>query len=194
MYSIATTPGLIVESRPYGEAGRVVSIFTRDLGLVQAVAQGIRLEKSKLRYFAAPASFSSVSLVRGKEYWRLVGARELDVPKPVRPEDKALMARLAALLKRLLQGEEPHPELFDCVENAARFLASGRPLSSSERETLESITVFRILRHLGYAGDDRTFAEYLRSPDITPEILGGLAPLRARLNRLINQALKETQL
>ena len=74
MHAIHTTPGFIIGSRPYGEAGKMLSIFTRDFGLVTATAQGIRLERSKLRYHAQDLSFGSFSLVRGREFWRLTSA------------------------------------------------------------------------------------------------------------------------
>ena len=75
-YTIITTPGFIIGSRPRGEAGKLLSIFTRDLGLVLASAQGIRLEKSKLRYAARDYSFGEYSFVKGKEFWRLTDARD----------------------------------------------------------------------------------------------------------------------
>ena len=57
MHPIHTTLGFVINSRPYGEAGKLLSIFTRDFGLVLANAQGIRLEKSKLRPFIQDYSF-----------------------------------------------------------------------------------------------------------------------------------------
>ncbi len=78
MYSIQTTPGFIIDSRAYGEAGKMLFIFTRDLGLVMAVAQGIRFERSKLRPFTQDYSFGEFSFVRGKEMWRLTSAQEFD--------------------------------------------------------------------------------------------------------------------
>jgi chromosome segregation protein len=74
MHPIHTTPGFIIDSRPYGEAGKLLSIFTRDFGLVTTSASGIRFEKSKLRYHSQDYSFGSFSLVRGKELWRLTSA------------------------------------------------------------------------------------------------------------------------
>src|SRR3989338_4347951 len=76
MNPIHTTPGFIIASRPYGETGKILSIFTRDIGLVGAVAQGIRLEKSKLRYHTQDYSFGTFSFVRGRELWRLTDARD----------------------------------------------------------------------------------------------------------------------
>jgi len=78
MYSIQTTPGFIIDSRTYGEAGKMLFIFTRDLGLVMAVAQGIRFERSKLRPFTQDYSFGEFSFVRGKEMWRLTSAQEFN--------------------------------------------------------------------------------------------------------------------
>ena len=64
---------------------------------------------------------------------------------------QALVVRIASLLERLLHGEQPNPELFDCIEAATIFLAShsvsARPpgpasdsdLNAEELETLESL-------------------------------------------------------
>src|SRR3989344_7462999 len=119
MYSIRTTPGLIIGSRPSGEAGKIFSIFTRDLGLVRATASGIRLERSKLRYHTSEYSFGLFSLVRGKEYWRLTSAAEsggLVIGRDAgRGAGYEIIFRMAMLLERLLHGEEANSELFDCI-------------------------------------------------------------------------------
>ena len=117
MYSVHTTPGFIINAQPYGEAGKVLQIFTRDLGLVTAIAQGIRLEKSKLRYHTIDLSRGSFSLVRGRDLWRLVGA-EADQRITLNREAQALLARLAQLLRRLLQGEDAEPALYDCLADS----------------------------------------------------------------------------
>jgi hypothetical protein len=89
MHAIYTTPGFIIGSRPSGEAGKLISIFTRDLGLVFASAQGIRFEKSKLRPFTQDYSFGEFSFVRGKEYWRLTSAQEERDSSSGKPSERA---------------------------------------------------------------------------------------------------------
>ncbi len=193
MHAIHTTPGFIIDSRPYGEAGKMISIFTRDFGLVSAVAQGIRLEKSKLRYFAQDYSLGIFSLVRGKELWRLTSAQ--DGPLVAEGKDSLeILARVSLLLRRLLQGEEPHPELFDLVESLAAFLKGNAALSAEEMRALESLSVFRMLDLLGYIGDDSSLAEFAGRGQFTREILGQAAVKRAALNQHINKALKESHL
>lgn len=188
MYSVHTTPGFIIDSRPYGEAGKILSIFTRDLGLIQATAQGIRFERSKLRYFAQEYSMGLFSVVRGKEYWKLTGAQE----SASRPEMKELAARIALLLRRLLHGEEPNPELFECIWDFVRF---DLDISRSDLAlALESLIVLRILHFLGYIGDDPALNIYLKSKDITTQTLMDIAAKRIIVNQHINKALRESHL
>lgn len=130
-YHIYTTKGLVLSARPVREADRTYAILTRDLGLVKASATGVRKEGSKLRGALEPFVISQVSLVRGKEYWRITAAEALR-PVPA----KASLGRPLALLERLVAGEAAHPELFDAVE---RHL-------DAEETTL----VAHILHQLGY--------------------------------------------
>lgn len=193
MHSIHTTPGFIIDSRPYGEAGKIMSLFTRDFGLVPAIAQGIRLEKSKLRYFSQDYSLGIFSLVRGKEFWCLTSAQggTDGGSAPVRSE---VAARISLLLKRLLQGEDPHPELFGCVESSMCFLAGNQSLTADELRTLESLVVFRILKSLGYIGEDDGLPALVDSKGLTREMLHDASAKRTALNQHINKALKESHL
>lgn len=189
MYTIHTTPGFIIESRPSGETGKVLSIFTRDLGLVRAIAQGIRLEKSKLRYHTQDFSFGMYSFVRGKEYWRLTSA---DVAAGKAQHE--LVARIALLLRRLLQGEEAHAELFVCIEEARDFMEKYKGLSAEQSQILESLIVFRILHALGYIGTDRNTDQKLISEKLSVELIETTKGQRMEMNRHINKALKESHL
>jgi hypothetical protein len=205
----------------------MLSIFTRDFGLVTAVAQGIRLEKSKLRYYVQNYSFAVFSLVRGKEFWRLTSAASggdgfLDTnisaqhdlrdrllgnsscsrqsrsqgPSSSSPPlaTQELIAKIAALLKRLLQGESPHPELFDIVHSCEIFLNGADGISEDQMRSLESLTVLRMLHSLGYVGKEDQFSGYLRSADLSLDSLDGVAGFRQLMNKHINSALKESHL
>ena len=199
MHAINTTPGFIIDSRPYGEAGKILSLFTRDFGLVSAVAQGSRLEKSQLRYFAQDHSLGVYSLVRGREFWRLTSAQspvgnENDEQTSIMSVRSKLVGRVSLLLKRLLQGEEPHPELFGRVGVLLAFLAENSDLNVDEIQTLESLTVLRILRSLGYVGDDGGLAELADSQELSRDLIKTVAAKRLAMNRHINKALKESHL
>jgi DNA repair protein RecO len=142
-YHIYTTKGLVLSERPLKEADRIYSILTRDLGLVRASATGVRKESSKLRGALEPFALSSVSLVRGKDFWRLTSSELLQKL----PGTEGL-ARPFALLEKLVQGESAHPELFDAIETAIR----GE--NGDKRDNIsfvgEEQLVASILYHLGY--------------------------------------------
>ncbi|MFZ2763780.1 MAG: DNA repair protein RecO [Minisyncoccia bacterium] len=137
-YHIYTTRGIVLAERPLREADRIYSVLTRDLGLIQATALGVRKEPSKLRGNIEPFSLSSISLVRGKEHWRATSA-EFIKSVPTLPT----IARPLALLEQLTQGEAPHPELFDMVEESVLSLEVNDEMS-------EIRLVSKILFHLGY--------------------------------------------
>lgn len=191
MYQIQTTPGIIIYSRPYGEAGKILSIFTRGFGLVQVTAQGIRFEKSKLRYQTREYSLGDFSLVRGKEYWRLTSAQERSGP---RKDNLKFRARICFLVKRLIHGEEPKEEVFEVIGNSFVFMDLETNLTPEQSSTLESLTVARVLHWLGYIGEDGEFNDHVRSLDISPERLDLLKGKRDFLIRHINKALRESQM
>lgn len=107
-YAVYTTRGWILASAPSGEASKSYSIYTEDFGLVSARAQGVRKLDSKLRYNLDDFSFATLSLVRGKEFWRLTGAEKAELPEG----GKLARARVLSLVKRLVHGEERNEALF----------------------------------------------------------------------------------
>ncbi|MDO8729271.1 MAG: DNA repair protein RecO [bacterium] len=153
-YHIYTTKGLILSERPTREADRIYTIMTRDLGLVRAMAIGVRKEASKLRGNIEPFSLALVSFVKGKNSWRLTSAEFIKQISSI-----PAIARPLLLLEKLVQGEAPHPELFDAVEDAILFYPDlsralsrehGRGALEPHDEMFEINVVSKILFHLGY--------------------------------------------
>ncbi len=141
-YSIHTTKGLIISQRALREADRVYSIVTRDFGLIRATATGVRKGHSKLRGLIEPISLASVSLVRGKEYWRLTSAELIE-----RIDSTEELLKPLLVLEKLVQGEAPNQELFDAVE---KMLTP----SVNKDEMFEIRLVSIILFHLGYLKEE----------------------------------------
>lgn len=137
-YSIHNTEGLMISFRPLREADRVYSILTRDLGLIRATAIGVRKDASKLRGSLEPLALSAISLVRGKEYWRITAAEAIT---KINSEPDIL--RPLALLERLVQGESAHLELFDAVKDSILNRTQGDDM-------FEVRFVATMLFHLGY--------------------------------------------
>lgn len=199
MYHIHTTPGLVLDSKNYGEAGKILRIFTRNYGLVSAVAQGIRLEKSKLRYFAQNHTVANFSLVKGKEFWRLTSASSVLEIKIIDNRDnkksiQILMVRICKMLARLLQGEERHEELFDMVWEGIEFMNKQEHIGEERLKILESIIMYKILKILGYIGANNEIDKSLHNLSISDSLLDENKKNRSIINQHVNKALVESHL
>jgi len=196
MHHIYHTKGFVFGSSPSGEANRFFRIFTRDLGFVRASAQGVRFLKSKLRYSLHDFSYCDLSLVRGKELWRVTGAvKKENLFEALRAEPKmfAVFSRVFALLERLLSGEEKNEPLFNYLEEAVLFALAENPLKELIRN-FEYILVLRILSSLGYLGSSADFGIFVESPYWSKDLLLKLDGVMPRVLGEINKSLKETQL
>ena len=105
-----STQCFVVESYPQSEHDRVYKLFTRDFGLISVHAKSIRKLESRLRAHVLPRTISLVTLVQGREVWRLVGAEQ---QKPV-PE---MIHEVTALVKRFIKGEGAQIALYDRLVN-----------------------------------------------------------------------------
>lgn len=196
MHHTHTTPAFVLGSGAHGEANRVLSLLTRDLGLVRAVCKSARKETSTLRFHTQNFSFSTLALVRGREMWRVTGAvssANIAARLASEPEKQRIVVQIAALLTRLLQGEEADPELFDLIERGFDFLTAANMPDESVRD-FEHLFVLRILAALGYVGRGEEPDIFLDESPFSRELLEQVSSRRREAVRKINEALEASGL
>lgn len=194
-HHVYNTEGFIIESQPRGEANKMYLIFTKELGMVRASAQGVRLMKSKLRFALQDLSFAKVSLVRGKDMWKLTNAKaEWSLYSAYKDRKDLLFAtaQILTLLKRLIHGEEKNEALFTMLINAFRFIHQ-EALNPDEIKAFERIVVLNILHELGYGGAIKTIHTFI-NVQISKELLGHMIQEKDIALQEINRALRESQL
>lgn len=180
-----------------GEANRLLFLFTKDLGMIGATAQGIRLEKSKLRYSLQDFSHTSVSLVKGKNSWKVTSANQifrLGGIFETSPEKYRLTARIFSLLRRLLAGEEKNEALYIIVKSGLEHLSEIPSADSQSIKNFECLLVLRILHNLGYCGDTEPLKEFATAGEWNSEVLKKISAFRKEALSTINTSLSETQL
>ena len=194
MHHIHHTHAFILSSRNTGEANKMFTIYTREMGLVRAMAQGVRLHKSKLRFTLQDFSYANVDLVRGRDMWRVTSARHISSFPLARSNSFSilLIARVSKLIERLCDGEVEHETIFDDVVQALHLLDSD-DINPHSREALELHLVLRIMNTLGYIGDSGALREYLSS-DFDHSKTEKLLKERQSIIAHINKALNESQL
>ena len=158
---IYQTEGIVLGKKDFGEADRVLTVFTKEFGKINAVAQGVRYIKSKLRYSLEPLSFLRVGLVAGKSgEWRIVDAEEIENYREIitKPENIILFSRIISLIDKMLQGEEKNIFLWNKIKNISEIL-SRKKLSKKELRALEISSLLEILNNLGYIDIQRCKTE-----------------------------------
>jgi len=142
MYALHTTEGYVLASYPEREAGRVYKLLTRDLGFVYARAQGVRELKSRNRFALQTHTRTNVTLVRGRELWRVTGAYDRTSIM------SASVRRVLQLLGGVLGRDEPLRLVYEHVRNMERWSTTSDCVLSELQQ--EAVTLIRIFHVLGY--------------------------------------------
>lgn len=194
MHHIYHTHGFILGSRNIGEANKLFVIYTREMGLIRATAQGVRLNKSKLRFALQDFSYAHIDLVRGRDIWRVTSATTVTSFPYARSDEQSLLliARISKLIERVCDGEEANEKIFDDFIQAL-YLIDDIYMTSIRREALELYLVLRIMNLLGYIGESELLSDYLSTPFDQIEI-EVLLKERQSIIAHINKALNESQL
>lgn len=131
---------------PFGEADKLVVAFSREHGLIRAVAKGARKTGSKLAGRTEPLLFDRMLLAKGKNLDILTQCVTLETYSELRRDYSRLIQGLhiAELTMVALPADMPHPEIFDCFKLALSALCVQDPESVSAWYSL------RLLDELGY--------------------------------------------
>ncbi len=190
MYLIYETEAFVIESSGRREADRIFSLYTQEFGMIRASAIAVRKMESKLRPHLVDFSFVHVSLVRGKDHWRITAAsRDALLPDFKTPCGQAFV-RAEALLLRLVRGERIDKKLFSILRSAYDILFEENPDALS----FEIGLVLKILHDLGYVNPKDPFDEFLKSSEFSRESLSRFAPYARRAVALVNASIRESQL
>ena len=174
------TEAILLGSRDYGEANRLLYLLTPDLGLVLTAVQGVRQPASKLRGHLSDYSHLRVSLVRGRGIWRLTSAEVvIDQVSALDSTQKSWWWRLCHLARRLIHGEESQPELFTRFIYWATDLNQTDDLSQLQHHGLRHH--LELLHLLGYV----PYQEFVQSAKVSDD---------GQLVGQINRALEYSQL
>ncbi len=108
---------IILQHSDWGEADRLLRLFTRENGKLRAIAKGARKMQSRKAGHLEPFMRSSLMLAKGHDMWIVTQAEVIDPYSSLR-ENLELTARAAyviELLDRLTYEEGQNWQLFDLV-------------------------------------------------------------------------------
>lgn len=165
-YSTYTTEALVCGTWDRNTADKSYLLFTKNAGMLYADARSAREEKSKQRFGLQDFSYIRVSLIKGKNGWR-IGSVEPVCNHYADAIDKAGRGSVVMIyrwLRRFYKGEESDPLLF--VYLLAGLEVLGKTVT--DRAYLERLIQLRVLYDLGYV--DTKQAEAFLVKTITPDL------------------------
>lgn len=190
-YQIYTTEAIILKRIPY-DANVSYLLFTKDFGLISALATGVRKSESKLRYALQEYSQIQISLVKGRSTWRITSAVLLEnlFLHAETEAAKSVIARICTQVMRLVVGQEKDEQLFDTIQSGLLELSKA---PGSAVSTLEILIMLRMLHLLGYVSEveEPLFTPYTAYDEKTLE---AISLSRSLFIRHINKGLQESQL
>jgi len=162
-----TTHALVLARYPLKESGMLATLLTKEFGLIQARAEGVRRPGAKLAHALQTLRMSEVFLVRGKEGWRLTGAHLQDDCFADLPQQaRVRAARVSGLLQRFLGKDIEDTYAYDTYFS---YVDALRLLEEREHDHAETLVALRLLRSFG-----------IDAGELPPEGYGGIALAYAR--------------
>jgi len=112
------TEAVVLRSMRYGEADRILHLYTPHRGRVSAIAKGVRRARSRFGGRLEPFFRLQIELHEGRgELLTVTGAQTVDGHARLRTDARALdaAARACDAVGRLFETSEPHPGVFNLL-------------------------------------------------------------------------------
>jgi recombinational DNA repair protein (RecF pathway) len=160
-YKTYTTEGLVCGSRASNTSDKSYLIFTKDAGMLFAHARSVREERSKQRYALQDFSRIRVSLLKGKNGWRIGSVEPMGNPFMAAEdrEERAKVAFVFSQLRRYVHGEIALPRVFEDT----LFVLEEKEVSWELSKRLFEV---RLLSELGYISGEPAWGGLLEASTI----------------------------
>jgi DNA repair protein RecO (recombination protein O) len=138
---------IVTSHSDYGEADRLLTLFTREMGKVRAIAKGIRKSHSRKAGHLEPFTCVTLMLARGSSFWIVSQAETVEAFPTIRIdlEKTAQAAYILELLERFTSEAEEHHALYRLVKDTLFRLAG-------DEDSFYAMRYFelRFLERVGY--------------------------------------------
>ena len=119
---------IVLRRTEIGETDKILRLFTREAGRVDAIAKGAKRSTSKLTGATELFTYSRMQLATGKNL-EIITQCEIRESFPLLRSDLNALTRatyLCELVDRLIAQHEPNPEVFDLLLSALYLLRRAR--------------------------------------------------------------------
>ncbi|AFS78816.1 DNA repair protein RecO [Gottschalkia acidurici 9a] len=120
--------GVVIRQTKYSESDRILTIFTKDKGKIQAIAKGARKPKSKLISSTETFCYSEFILYKGKSLYNINQGDVIDSFYSLREDIYKLSyaTYILELVDSSLLDEEPNDILFELLVKTLKILSEAK--------------------------------------------------------------------
>jgi DNA repair protein RecO (recombination protein O) len=149
---------IILKKHQFAETNEVVTLFSREVGKLRAVAKASKSVKSKLAFGLQQLFKVEIDLAAGKNMQTITGVKVLQAYAGIRESSGKIAAALSAceFVMKATADEHPNSELFDLLNNYLDYL-SERPAQTETTAQTQTTNkslwkfIFLALGTLGFA-------------------------------------------
>jgi DNA repair protein RecO (recombination protein O) len=135
------TEAIVLRSLRYGEADRILHVYTPQRGRVSAIAKGVRRARSRFGGRLEPFFRLQLDLHEGRgELLTVTGAQTVEAYPRLRADARALdaAARACDAVGRLFETGEPHPNVFNLLCRRLSLLDEGASDASRSADSSQT--------------------------------------------------------
>jgi DNA repair protein RecO (recombination protein O) len=116
---------VVLRHSDYGEADRLLTLFTREQGKLRAIAKGVRKMQSRKAGHVEPFTQVTLMLAKGHDLWIVTQAEAIDTLQPLREDLSRLgyAGYIVELLDRFTYEEGPNWQLYKLLIDTLKRLA-----------------------------------------------------------------------
>ncbi len=117
---------VVLRHTDWGEADRLLVLFSREAGKLRAVAKGVRKLKSRKAGHLEPFTYVKLLLAAGRDFWIVTQAETVDAYLPIREDlvRTAYAAYVIELIDRFTYEEGENRPLFQLLIDTLHRIAS----------------------------------------------------------------------
>ena len=144
-----TTEGLVIKEMNVGESDRLVTLFTRENGIIRAFASGAKNIKSKKGAATSLLTYSSFTILKKKDSYRIYEATPIAMffSLGCDIETISLAQYFCELAYNFGEDNSPNEELLRLILNSLNFITK----NSKNPILIKAITELRIASICGYS-------------------------------------------
>lgn len=146
------TRGIILKRRNFGEADRLLTIYTQDKGKISVIAKGVRRTRAKMVGHVELFYELNLHLAEGKNFEILCGAEIINEFANLRENEH--LTNIAYLLSEVLDSlnheNEKNIELYNLLQNSFLRLDNSRTTSEVKSNLLIAFFLYKILQLQGH--------------------------------------------